>query len=436
MALQLNLETFLAPIPGSHPSGENLRYTTVYDQIKEARRADDQLDRGEWRIELKRSDWELAIKLCSDALAHKSKDLQIAVWLTEALLHKYGFSGLGFGLELICELMTHYWGTLYPEIEDDDFDYRIGPLTYLNEKLPTIVNQVPLSEPDRAKVYNYFDWEESRIVGAEGSLDKRQKKDRRQSDDEGKVSSEAINTAVNLSSLKFYKQLHDQLIECCNRLKTLDIIATQKFINDPPGFTRLNDTLMAYLRIVKKIYTEKTKSEVAEIEDEDLQPDPKDNIQDVMSKENAHNAETTNSVDLFIQKNAITDISIEEKTIWKMVTGKAGNGHLKDALDQLMASAALAPSERQKNRYLLLVAKLCINAGRHDLAMPVVEALYLLIETLNLEKWEHPAWISEVVEGLYQCLDNMDQGSSDRAKQLFKKLCTLNITKAAKFRIS
>jgi type VI secretion system protein ImpA len=133
--------------------------------------------------------------------------------------------------------------------------------------------------------------------------------------------------------------------------------------------------------------------------------------------------------------NAISDISEEEKKTWLKVASRAGNGHLKGALDQLMAAAALAPSVRQKNRYLLLVAKLCVRAGRYDLAKPIAEQLYELIETLDLEKWEHPAWIAEVIETLYRCLDSDSNGQSERAVQLFQKLCTLNITKAATFRL-
>jgi hypothetical protein len=109
-------------------------------------------------------------------------------------------------------------------------------------------------------------------------------------------------------------------------------------------------------------------------------------------------------------------------------------GDLKSALDQLLAAASLAPSVREKNRFLLLLSKLCIKADRPDLARPIVEQLYTLIETLKLEQWEHPAWIAEVIETLYRCLDKDDEGQTERARMLFEKLCTLNITKAAAYR--
>ena len=48
-----NLEALLAPIPGDNPSGENLAYDGVVDEIREARRADENLEQGEWKRDLK-----------------------------------------------------------------------------------------------------------------------------------------------------------------------------------------------------------------------------------------------------------------------------------------------------------------------------------------------------------------------------------------------
>jgi type VI secretion system protein ImpA len=124
-----------------------------------------------------------------------------------------------------------------------------------------------------------------------------------------------------------------------------------------------------------------------------------------------------------------------EKQMWCTVTTRLKKGDLKSALDQLLAAASLAPSVREKNRFLLLLAKLCLKANRPDLARPIVEKLYTLIETLKLEQWEHPAWIAEVIETLYRCLGKDDESQTQQARELFEKLCTLNITKAAVYRM-
>jgi len=75
---------------------------------------DDDAPQGEWRIERKTADFPLVIKLTSDALANKSKDLQLAVWLTEALLKQEGFSGFRAGFNFIQNLLETFWDGLYP----------------------------------------------------------------------------------------------------------------------------------------------------------------------------------------------------------------------------------------------------------------------------------------------------------------------------------
>ena len=78
-------DDLLNPIPGENPSGANLRYERVYDQIKEARTEDDEsIPTGAWQRTVKKADFVLVIKLAGEALATKSKDLQLAAWLTEA----------------------------------------------------------------------------------------------------------------------------------------------------------------------------------------------------------------------------------------------------------------------------------------------------------------------------------------------------------------
>lgn len=435
MILKIDIEPFLTPIPGTDPSGENLFYTEVYDLIKEAKRSDDLLEKGEWQTDLKRSDWRRVIEICSAAIKEKSKDLQITVWLTEAFLQRHGFSGLAFGLRLLARLTSGFWETLYPRMEDGDLDFRAGPFTYLNEKMPDAIYKVPICDPDHSKGYSYYVWEESRQVGFDSGLDKEQKDRRQRLIESGKISAEEFKTAVNLSSIGFYSELHDQLVECRDNLKALDKIVTEKFTIDPPGFTQISDALEACLRVVGKIVSEKKKSEVASLEDDEIEQAVSADEEDDDFARIADIDPDETAIDHFSKKNAISDISDSEIAMWKKVANKAGNGHLKGALDQLMAAAALAPSVRQKNRYLLLVAKLCIRAGRYDLARPIVEKLYELIDTLNLEKWEHPAWIADVIETLFRCLEQDSNGQTERATKLFQKLCTLNITKAAAYRM-
>src|SRR5580692_5745271 len=95
-------EDLLTPIAGENPAGENLYYDKVFDQIKEARKEDeDDIPEGDWgRAQKKKADHRAVIKLAGEALATRSKDLRLAGWLVEAQLRVEGFQVFAPGIEL------------------------------------------------------------------------------------------------------------------------------------------------------------------------------------------------------------------------------------------------------------------------------------------------------------------------------------------------
>ena len=96
------------------------------------------MPQGDWQTTRKTADWPQVIKLTKDALATKSKDLQLAVWLTEALLRREGFAGFRGALDMLVGLLEQHWDHLYPEIDDGDAEMRAAPLEWLgrSSKLP------------------------------------------------------------------------------------------------------------------------------------------------------------------------------------------------------------------------------------------------------------------------------------------------------------
>src|SRR5262245_29300400 len=138
-------DDLLTPIPGANPAGENLRYAPLYDKIKEARREDDDAPQGEWRRERKLADWSLTVKLITEALSKKSKDLQLAAWLTEALIRRNGMNGLQDGLQVLHGMVETFWDSLYPELEDGDAEFRAAPLQWVGDKLENAVKSGPLT---------------------------------------------------------------------------------------------------------------------------------------------------------------------------------------------------------------------------------------------------------------------------------------------------
>src|SRR6267142_77293 len=119
----VDVEALLAPIPGDNPVGENLQYS-AYDEMREARRAEESLPSGDWQRDVKAAEWPKVIDLTTSALASKTKDLQICAWLVEALVELYGFVGLRDGLNVMRGLHEQYWEQVYPQIDEGDLDAR------------------------------------------------------------------------------------------------------------------------------------------------------------------------------------------------------------------------------------------------------------------------------------------------------------------------
>jgi type VI secretion system protein ImpA len=158
------LETLLAAIPGESPAGQWLRYEGVYDRIEEARRADDaSLPQGVWKVRLKRADWSLVSELCTEALAHRSKDLQVAAWLLESWLHLHGLVGVRRGLHLVRLICERYWGSFFPAANADEPESRLAPIEWIDDKLSLQLKQYPLTRPSDApaKGLSFADWEQA-----------------------------------------------------------------------------------------------------------------------------------------------------------------------------------------------------------------------------------------------------------------------------------
>jgi len=438
MKRKIDIEAILAPIPGDNPAGEDLRYSPAYDQIKEARRADDLLDRGDWQREIKTSDWDAVITTTVDALINKSKDLQMAAWLTEALVDTEGFSGLAIGLKILSGFLRDYWEHVYPVIEDGDLDFRIGPIEHMNEKLWLAVKQVPLTDKDATPGYSWLQWQESRQVGYEadirnqyGDVDENKKKARNASIAEGKITAEDFDAAVARSSKAYYKSLAEDLTACLEEFKRFDDTVDGKFGSEAPRLAELREALEDCERVIMKIFKEKKDLDAIEEPEPSTEEAAAAEVNDVEEEEDASSEDV-----LPFPANRILDSGSLEKAMWKDALAKLKASGIKKALGQLFSASCSAPSVREKNRYQLLMAKLCLKAERADLARPIAEKLNILIEELQLEHWESPVWIADVLDTLYKCLTTGEPTDEDvgRARALLQRLCTTDVTKAMSYK--
>lgn len=275
-------DDLLNPIEGPNPSGDNLRYDPVYDKIKEARREEDQPPPGMTEHDRKVADNPQVIKLTTDLLTKKTKDLQVVAWLTEAWLKQKGFGGLKDGLALCYGLVDKFWDTVYPELEEGDSQSRGAPLGFLGTKLEIPVKLVPVVEKFS---YSLLDYQQSREVGYEekAKTDEAKKK-RAQAIKEGKLIAEAFDKAFEETPKKFYAQSEQDLDACLQQLARLKKICDEKFGDDGPAFGPLQSALEATRHLVHQFLQKKRETE----------PDP---VEVVATAENPTDAEGAGTAD-------------------------------------------------------------------------------------------------------------------------------------------
>jgi type VI secretion system protein ImpA len=254
----LDLEALLVPIPGEKPAGESVRYAGAYDTIQEARRADEALAQGEWKREVKTADWPRVVAVATEVLAAKSKDLQIAAWLAEALIKLHGFPGLRDGLCLLRELQERYWEVLFPPIEEGDLESRSALLEWLNEKLPPSLRAIPLTRSRDGDSYSWLHWEESRTVDNLG----RQNPEAMQALlAEGKISGEQFDKAVTSTPRAYYETLSEDLNRSWEECGRLEGAVDEKYGRDAPSLLNIKKALEDCRGLVADIVKKKRELE-------------------------------------------------------------------------------------------------------------------------------------------------------------------------------
>lgn len=156
----IDIEALAQPLSEDRPCGDFLLYEGTYDRIRQARSEDDtSLPQGMWESTVRVADWKLVRDVCLKALKAQTKDVQIALWLTESLARLYGFHGLACGLDLMHRFCSALWPSLYPELDDGDPEARVNAFVWLNESLSRSVARLPITQVPDVPSFSLADWD-------------------------------------------------------------------------------------------------------------------------------------------------------------------------------------------------------------------------------------------------------------------------------------
>lgn len=124
----LDVDSLLAPLDGDSATGSDLREdfspTAPYRALRDARsaaQADDRARRSADEPDTTASPlWRDVVRIGVETLAGVSKDLEVAGWLTEALVRQHGLAGLVTGARLLDGLLAQYWEDVFPRPDEEE----------------------------------------------------------------------------------------------------------------------------------------------------------------------------------------------------------------------------------------------------------------------------------------------------------------------------
>jgi len=123
------------PIKADRPAGTDVRYDPAFQEMQ------DEIDKLTSPSAVGSVNWEKIVRYASDILAHKSKDLTVAVYLAVALIYTRQHDGLAIGVKVLTDLMGKFWEDLYPPKER--MRGRLRSMEWWVEKSDIALKQLP-----------------------------------------------------------------------------------------------------------------------------------------------------------------------------------------------------------------------------------------------------------------------------------------------------
>jgi len=258
----IDLDALLAPISEENPGGDSLRYSGIYDEIAEARRADIDVAQGEWQTELKTADYRKVVDVAVNALTTLSKDLQIAAWLSEALIKMHGFAGLRDSLKLMTGLHENFWDGAFPVVEDNDQEGRANAVSWLESNAAQSVRDVAITA---GAGLSFNDWQDAKRFEMPANFDslddaakERWNDLRAQAERENRTTGDKWKAAVAGTRRAFCEQMQFTFDEAREAIEGLNSVIEAKYErNQMPGLSGLKKSLDEVGGQIKKILEKK-----------------------------------------------------------------------------------------------------------------------------------------------------------------------------------
>jgi type VI secretion system protein VasJ len=134
-----------------------------------------------------------------------------------------------------------------------------------------------------------------------------------------------------------------------------------------------------------------------------------------------------------LQKNQPLNVPVDTdaepwETALQDVMPRLRQDGLKAAVGEIKQGLHAARSERARFHWRLALARLCVLAGKHELAKIQLEHLDHELQHAGLDRWE-PALALQVTQLLYRCCDLLPQSQAvrERKEHTHRRLCHFDL---------
>lgn len=255
------LDNLLEPISDERPGGEDIFYGDDFAELTALRELRDKSEERKWI-----PDWDGVAEVAERILEEQSKDIRVALYLAEALLHTQGFGGFHAGLELVREILERFPEAAHPEDPDDRayaLDFLVGALQADSRTMPEVIKAVelyPLTDWGH-HLHDYQAWKKTKPDGKDAGKGDEGSGDKPTPANFGKG---LVETAKS-----YYKELNEALPRCGASLAALEAWGKAYF----DGKVDARDTpIPRYARLAEEL--KKVQDAVADLLARKLVDDP------------------------------------------------------------------------------------------------------------------------------------------------------------------